>query len=96
MNNATKKGRNMDNETRPFNQCSRNERAKCMRGWTIGQCLEFAEALEENEDHMGEQSALHVTCSQYNLNGHDEYVAVMCSLPEGDWWKTPFRQKVSA
>jgi len=59
-----------------------------MRGWTIGECISFAEELEENEGRMGEQAALSVTMNQHSLKDYDEYAAVIASLPEGEWWKT--------
>lgn len=81
----------MLHEKRNFQDCQRSENAKVMIGWSIGECIAFAEALEENEGRMGEQAAHSVTMNQYGLKDYDEYAAVIASLPEGNWWQTPTR-----
>jgi len=60
-----------------------------MIGWTIGDCINYALALEENEGRMGEQAALSVTLAQFDLDGYDDHAAAIASLPEGPWWNTP-------
>lgn len=34
---------------------------------------DFAEALEENEEHMGEHAAMAVTCQQFGIDEEEGY-----------------------
>lgn len=47
--------------------------------------IDFEEALEEAEKHMGEGAALAVTCEQAGIE-IDEYASILIELPDGDWW----------
>lgn len=56
--------------------------------WTIGQCIQFALDLEDNEERMGEGAAMALTCEQYGIEPHEGY-EVLIALPDGNWWETP-------
>lgn len=46
--------------------------------------IDFEEALEANEECMGEQAAIAVTCEQFGV-GYDDYALILIELPDGDW-----------
>ena len=49
------------------------------------QCfIEFALALEANEDRMGESAAMAVTCEQYGISP-EEATDWLLMLPDGPW-----------
>ena len=49
--------------------------------------IEFAQALEENEDLMAENAAMAVTCEQHNLRDTSAGYGLLLELPDGEWWR---------
>lgn len=56
-----------------------------MNKHNLQRAIEFALDLEDNEETMAEQAAMHVTCDQYGI-GVDEGYDLLVSLPDGPWW----------
>lgn len=48
--------------------------------------MDFENALESNEEHMGEQAAIGVTCEQFGV-AYDDYAEILMEMPDGDWWE---------
>ena len=47
--------------------------------------IEFALAVEANEDRMAENAAMQVTCDLYGIDLIEGYDWLL-SLPDGPWW----------